>query len=72
MNQEIKVGSHVKHPLFTGPGVVERIERDQSGRDVFVIFWQSIGKQAFHSNKSLTLITHDRISEREKETNNQI
>lgn len=50
-----RIGSMVTHPLFVGSGVVTNIQKDQNGVDIFEVFWQSMNRKGFHSNKSLRL-----------------
>jgi len=52
----LNIGSIVTHPLFVGPGTIVQIHKD-NGLDIFEVFWQSMNRNGFHSNKSLRLMT---------------
>lgn len=56
---QIVIGSIVTHPLFQGPGTVVKINKEENGKEIFEVFWQSHGRNGFHSVTNLKLITEN-------------
>lgn len=52
----LKIGSVVSHPLFSGPGTVVAFHKDQDNNDIVEVIWQSAGKPAFHTTHNLKLM----------------